>query len=710
MDIPIGADLSALYAGLAQAVAAIQDAGAKFGAAFTQANAAIAAASAKMAQQAAQTSAVGTQATTAGAKLANMASIAGNVGSALSGAAAGAQLLARSYRVLSGVNLGTSIAGWITRVGGLRAAFAKIPAAMTAIANNPTLKKIVIGAAAAVAAVIAIRTAWRVAAAGARALSSAASATFRAVVSGAQKAAHAVRGAFSAAISAPGKLMAIPGLPIAGIIGGIGGIAGALGVAMSSITQAAEMESLETAFAPLLNGSEAAAARIKELAAFAAATPFELPEIAQASRVLEVLTKGALATGDGLRMVGDVAAATQQPFEEISMWVGRLYDGLQSNRPVGEAMARLQELGVVSGVVRGRIEALQKSGAAGPDIWNEAATALNRFAGSMARQSSTWNGKLSTLRDSIKSVMVAFGTPLIDALKPVLDVAIARMDLLKIKAAEFGESIKSAVNYLRAGFSTGQLIPLVATSLEAAMISAVNKLHAGFVGSVAFLNSSLGGIMKGIVNGLKDSGLLGAVQNLFTGIARKFTAIILEGLSNIRGLGGLKTNAREFDLLGSHELWLSKMEFETISFSAGIETMSREMAAAIKAGKEAFSAATAEPLLDPSKTRAKLKSIKEELKAAKESFDSESAREKARFDASLQKQTPKESVFPVASLAALAKGLAPAVTSLGRVGGGGSGGFSPMLSEQRRGNSILSRIERNTSRLSAAPVTIPVIA
>ncbi|MFR7733459.1 MAG: hypothetical protein ACLU7D_08945 [Collinsella sp.] len=52
-----------------------------------------------------------------------------------------------------------------------------------------------------------------------------------------------------------------------------------------------------------------------ELADFAAHTPFQqLPEIAAASRTLETLTDGALSTGQGLAMVGDVASGTNPPF------------------------------------------------------------------------------------------------------------------------------------------------------------------------------------------------------------------------------------------------------------------------------------------------------------------------------------------------------------------------------------------------------------
>ena len=125
-------------------------------------------------------------------------------------------------------------------------------------------------------------------------------------------------------------------MALLGVGGGLGGLGAGIALTMKSVSSAANIEGLETSFAPLLGGADKAQARIKELAQFAADTPFEMPEVAKASRVLEVLTKGALSTGQGLRMVGDVAATTQQPFEELALHIGRLYDGLQSGRPVGE--------------------------------------------------------------------------------------------------------------------------------------------------------------------------------------------------------------------------------------------------------------------------------------------------------------------------------------------------------------------------------------
>ena len=252
-------------------------------------------------------------------------------------------------------------------------------------------------------------------------------------------------------------------LGISAVTGAIGSLANSF---TSAIDSAAKMETLETAFIPLLGSVQAAQDRIAELAKFAAETPFELPEIAAASKTLETLTRGALSTSEGLRLVGDVASATNAPFNEIATTVGRLYDGLQSGRPVGEVMQRLQELGAVSGDTRAQIEALSKEGK-NTEAWLVAEEALNRFSGSMKVQSGTWSGLLSTLRDGIDQSLAKFGRPIIDSLKPYLKGIIATVDLVAQKAVDFGTafaenfiaSSESAKSFQKAidAISTGQV-------------------------------------------------------------------------------------------------------------------------------------------------------------------------------------------------------------------------------------------------------------
>lgn len=327
-----------------------------------------------------------------------------------------------------------------------------------------------------------------------------------------------------------GKLASIGGAA-AKITAGVG-IAGGVAVGAliaKSIGKAADMETLRTAFVPLLGGIKQARDRMAELSAFAAATPFELPEIAAASKTLETLTRGALSTGQGLTLVGDVASATNAPFSEIAVTIGRLYDGLQSGRPVGEVLMRLQELGAVSGETRGRLEDLQKSGAAGKETWAVAEQALTRFSGSMKLQSGTWNGLMSTLSDTISAVMVKFGEPIMDALKPYLEGAISRIEELQAAAAKAGQVIGEAFGVIRAAFEGGQMFELAGSALKVGFMEAVNILQKG-------LQSAMAGISAMVAPAVQKIG------SIFTAIGRSIgatiSASIMEALNKVPGMRG----------------------------------------------------------------------------------------------------------------------------------------------------------------------------
>lgn len=160
-----------------------------------------------------------------------------------------------------------------------------------------------------------------------------------------------------------------------------------------------QIETLETQFQPLIGGAERAQKRIEELYHFAASTPFQLTEIAEASRTLEVLSKGALSTGKSLRAIGDAAAVSGQGMQTVAFWTGRLYDGLKSGRPIGEATNRLQEMGILSGVVRNKIDTLAKSGADFNKTWAVFEEGLESSKGGMENLSKTLGGLESTLSD-----------------------------------------------------------------------------------------------------------------------------------------------------------------------------------------------------------------------------------------------------------------------------------------------------------------------
>ena len=196
-----------------------------------------------------------------------------------------------------------------------------------------------------------------------------------------------------------------------------------------AIMARAGLEDLELQFKPLLGSAEDAQKRIKELSQFASRTPFQLPEIAKASKVLETLTGGLLSTGKGLEMVGDSASVAGVSFDELAVHIGRAYSNLQANRGAGESLARLQELGLVSGETRNQIEELQKS-ARGQEAWKVLRGELDKTEGAMKGLSSTFTGKLSTLQDNFTNFMA------------VLAEESGTFDILKKGIDEVTESIQ----------------------------------------------------------------------------------------------------------------------------------------------------------------------------------------------------------------------------------------------------------------------------
>lgn len=250
------------------------------------------------------------------------------------------------------------------------------------------------------------------------------------------------------------------GAALAGIAGAVGGMAALTAAVKKSVSFNAELEQQAVAFKTLLGSVDAATARMKELAKFAAETPFELPELVQASKVLENMTGGALAAGEGLRIVGDAAAASGRSLDEAAMWVGRLYAGLQSGTPVGEATLRLIEMGLISGTTARKLNELAQSGEVAGNAFGTIRDTFARMSGAMKEQSTTFNGLLSTLKDTINMSLADVGKPLFDALKSALAGAIPLVE-------NFGRDAQAAVMVALDSFRNGELSKFIALSIEA---------------------------------------------------------------------------------------------------------------------------------------------------------------------------------------------------------------------------------------------------
>ena len=226
----------------------------------------------------------------------------------------------------------------------------------------------------------------------------------------------------------------------------------ALGVAAAALAitlkKSFEFEKYRTQFKVLLGSMEAAQKRMKELSDFSARTPFQIADIAKASKVLEVLTDGLMGGTESLRVIGDAASFTGAEFDELAMWVGRAYSGIASGRPVGRAAQRLQQLGILSGEARNQLEELQKANAPLIEQWAVIENALDRFSGGMAELSKTGEGLFSTLKDNWTLALVDFGDSFLDVAKGGLQTLIDKIRELRSQGiiTEWADKTVSALD------------------------------------------------------------------------------------------------------------------------------------------------------------------------------------------------------------------------------------------------------------------------
>lgn len=216
--------------------------------------------------------------------------------------------------------------------------------------------------------------------------------------------------------------------------------------------KAAGIESLTMQFETLLGSSEKAGERMAEIKKFAASTPFEVANLSETSKLLQTLGGDLLATGAGLRMVGDAASIAGQPIQEVGLHVGRLFNAITSGTSAGESVARLQELGLMTGKVKLQFEALAAAQKKGTKPAMEQADAMallqgvfSKTAGAMERLSMTTEGKLSNMKDAVDNLKVSFGTGFNEGLKSALDATNAFLPQLEGKFAQAGTFIGKAL-------------------------------------------------------------------------------------------------------------------------------------------------------------------------------------------------------------------------------------------------------------------------
>lgn len=204
-----------------------------------------------------------------------------------------------------------------------------------------------------------------------------------------------------------GSLLGLKGLL------GVAGVAGGMTlVGNSAIGLNSSLEQSEIAFNTMLGSGAKARSFLDELATFAAKTPFEFPDLVQASKRMFAYGFEAKQVKPLLVAVGDTTAAMGSGaagIDAVTTALGQMKAGTvaqlgEINQLTEQGIPALELLGQHLGVTAGEARDMVSEGKVSADQFIAAfkAFATENYGGLMAKQAKTAGGAWSTIMDSIQ--------------------------------------------------------------------------------------------------------------------------------------------------------------------------------------------------------------------------------------------------------------------------------------------------------------------
>lgn len=187
--------------------------------------------------------------------------------------------------------------------------------------------------------------------------------------------------------------------------------------AVAFLKKAFAFESMTVQFKTLIGNMDEARDHMKMLQELGDTPPFSLEEFAAASRSLMVMTEGALGFKQSLELIGDAAAATGQPIQNLAHEVGRAYAIIRDGQPLTRATMSLRNMGVLTPEVAQKLQDLQDAGASTTQIWGELEGALKKYKGAMEETEKTGDGLIGAIQAQWDDSLREFGAACLETAK-----------------------------------------------------------------------------------------------------------------------------------------------------------------------------------------------------------------------------------------------------------------------------------------------------
>lgn len=210
----------------------------------------------------------------------------------------------------------------------------------------------------------------------------------------------------------------------------IGSVTAALGAgAVAGLKYNASIESYQTSFEVMTGSAEKAAEVVERLKKVGAETPFELPELADTTQLLMNYGFTADEAMDKMMMLGDISQGSADKMSRIAMAYGQMSSAgkvsLEDVKQMIEAgFNPLQEISESTGEsMESLYDRISKGTLSVDEItasMERATSAGGKYYQSMQKQSQTFNGLISTLKDNAQQLLGEVVQPISDSMVSTL--------------------------------------------------------------------------------------------------------------------------------------------------------------------------------------------------------------------------------------------------------------------------------------------------
>jgi tape measure domain-containing protein len=377
-----------------------------------------------------------------------------------------------------------------------------------------------------------------------------------------------------------------------------------LGIGIAAVKSAADMEMQAAAFETMLGSAQKAQILLTDLKDLAARTPFQLTDLADASKTLLTFGYDADKLLPTLQQLGDVAGGNAARFQSLTLAfaqvqsTGRLM-GQDLNQMINAGFNPLKIIADETGLSMAELKKQMEAGAISADMVSEAfGTATSEgglFFNGMALGAATLTGKWSTLMDALSEVGRSMASVLLPTIKSIIETLTKWAE--KFSALDDGTkkiiltvvAVAAAIGPLM--LVIGKLIPVI-IALNAAILAnpmvalatAAALVTAAIVGYVAIakpatkVQQDLARVTKELQKEVVDADV--AVQNFTTSLVENATAIPDRFKGVINALTGVAPVVVELTEAQKRYVTATK------DVATGLEEVHQQELLAIKTGEE----------------------------------------------------------------------------------------------------------------------------